>query len=166
MGVLNSENLGIFKDISNCLYQNTISGSLVWEEPSSIIKSDCEKVYETIFLDQKFQIKLTIYDSKLDRSILIIFDDKFDDGFIFHTLDSDDKISKILFEKYRSKFIDKESDDLHGILGKIGKDYLREKRLSKLLDDVPDSMINGDVDVVGDDGEKTKNEKTKRWFFF
>ena len=86
----------------------------------------------------------------MSSTTLIVWDSSFPGGFLLNCGRENSIINKIgesIYDKIKGDLLDTQTTTLNRIMGNIGKDYIREKRLSKILDGDPtnsgsDSFIN------------------------
>ena len=143
MAVLTNQNKEKFYQIAEVLYDHTKNGTITWEENTSHLFYNESNRYLIAYLsNQKFEVHLKLKDNNLDFTSLIMYDDNLSGDFLLETGYKDNVINQmgeLIYNELKSngKIGNNDGDTLDKILGKVGKEYIREKRLGKLLDDDP-----------------------------
>ncbi|CAG7580109.1 MAG: hypothetical protein SLAVMIC_00252 [uncultured marine phage] len=146
MASVTKKNRGMFNQVAECLHDHTEKDTIVWTRNlKHIFANDTNLYFNTELNDQKFEITIKLSDGKIYSTTLILWDQSLPDGFLLdNSWPGSSNISKIgdlIFESVKGTLVDTEGVVLKDVLGKIGKSYIREKRLGKLLGNDPTNEV-------------------------
>jgi hypothetical protein len=139
-----------FTEILNYLIEDTKDGTRQWTKASHSFNSDTSYYMESLSDDGKTRFQCCI---KLDSETLVyekhgcitIYNNGFSGGFkVFGLNDNKDIIvlEKLVYNNFVSTIIPvvRPSSTLGSILGGMGKQYTRNRKLEQLLDGVEESL--------------------------
>jgi len=133
-------------NIAHVLERHTINDKITWVyDETNMFDSESCKHMRTNIDNQEFKLFFNIIDGHLDYGSIVIYHNELKGEFMLSSRTASiDSLSTLVFDKYIKGNIDnnKDSNILNGILSKIGKDIIREKRLSAILD-----RPNKDIEV-------------------
>ena len=140
-----------FTEILNYLIEDTKDGTRQWSKASHTFNSDTSYYMESLSDDGKTRFQCCI---KLDPDTLVyekhgcitIYNSGFSGGFkVFGLNDNNDILilEKLVYNNFVSKLLSlaRPSTTLSNILGSMGKQYTRNRKLEQLLDGVEEEPL-------------------------
>jgi hypothetical protein len=144
-----------FTEILNYLIEDTKDGIRQWSKASHTFNSDTRYYMDSLSDDGKTRFQCCI---KLDPDTLryekhgciSIYNSGFSGGFKVFGLNDNDNIlvlEKLVYDNFVSKLVSlvRPSTTLGNILGSMGKQYTRNRKLEQLLDGVEEEPLNEEV---------------------
>lgn len=142
-----------FTEILNYLIEDTKDGTRQWGKASHTFNSDTSYYMESLSDDGKTKFQCCI---KLDSETLgyekhgciTIYNNGFGGGFkVFGMNDNIVVLEKLVYDNFVSKIIPlvKPSTTLGNILGSMGKQYTRNRKLEQLLDGVEEEPLKEEL---------------------
>ena len=144
-----------FTEILNYLIEDTKDGTRQWNKASHTFNSDTSYYMESLSDDAKTRFQCCI---KLDSETLgyekhgciTIYNKGFSGGFkVFGLNDNNDilVLEKLVYDNFVSKLIPlvRPSTTLGNILGSMGKQYTRNRKLEQLLDGVEEEPLKEEL---------------------